>query len=65
MGAWGVRIRPKAKPCTHCGETKEPSAFPGNKKTRDGLSSWCRGCHNKASREWRRRQRPRAQERAA
>lgn len=64
IGAWGVKVEPKAKPCTHCGATKEPSDFPDNGKCRDGKSSWCRGCHNQASREWRRRQRPQAQQAA-
>ena len=40
----------KNKTCTKCGEAKKPADFPGNKRTRDGLSSWCRRCHNEARR---------------
>jgi hypothetical protein len=37
IGAWGVKVEPKAKPCTHCGATKEPSDFPDNGKCREEL----------------------------
>jgi hypothetical protein len=40
----------KEKVCTRCGEAKEPSLFPPNRRTRDGLSSWCRACVNEARR---------------
>jgi hypothetical protein len=40
----------KKKTCTKCGEAKEPAEFPCNKRTSDGLSSWCRSCHNEARR---------------
>jgi hypothetical protein len=40
----------KNKACTRCGDAKEPAEFPRNKRTRDGLSSWCRSCHNEARR---------------
>ena len=40
----------KKKACTKCGEEKEPAGFPGNKRTRDGLGSWCRACVNEARR---------------
>ena len=40
----------KKKTCTRCGEAKEPAEFPGNKRTRDGLGSWCRACVNEARR---------------
>lgn len=36
--------------CTKCGETKEPALLPPNKRTRDGLGSWCRSCVNEARR---------------
>lgn len=32
------------KPCTACGEWLPTSSFYSNPKTRDRLSSWCRGC---------------------
>ena len=38
------------KTCAKCGEAKEPALFPPNKRTRDGLSSWCRACTNEARR---------------
>jgi hypothetical protein len=41
------------KTCRHCGETKAASDFPRNQRVSDGLSSWCRLCHNAASAEWR------------
>jgi hypothetical protein len=53
MGAWGTKVEPKRKACTHCGGTKAPANFPPNKRTRDGLSSWCRSCHNEATQQWR------------
>jgi hypothetical protein len=40
----------KKKTCTRCGETKEPPEFPLNKRTRDGLGSWCRAWVNEARR---------------
>ena len=40
----------KNRTCTKRGEAKEPAEFTGNKRTRDGLSSWCRSCHNEARR---------------
>lgn len=42
---------PAVKVCRHCGETKPVSAFPRNRATRDGLSSWCRLCHYAATRK--------------
>jgi hypothetical protein len=38
------------KSCTRCGEAKEPALFPPNRRTRDGLGSWCRACVNEARR---------------
>ena len=43
-------IEVKEKLCRKCGETKISTAFPPNPKVRDGLSSWCRACHNAAVR---------------
>jgi len=40
----------KKKTCTKCREAKEPGEFPPSKRTRDGLSSWCRSCVNEARR---------------
>jgi hypothetical protein len=34
--------------CTHCGETKPEAEFPANPRKKNGLSSWCRDCHNEA-----------------
>ena len=38
------------KTCTRCGEAKKQAEFPRNKRTRDGLGSWCRACVNEARR---------------
>jgi hypothetical protein len=43
----------REKTCRHCGETKAASDFPHNRNVSDGLSSWCRACHNEASAKWR------------
>ncbi len=32
------------KKCTKCGQTLPKSSFTKNKRTRDGLSGWCRTC---------------------
>ncbi len=37
------------KTCRHCGEQKATDEFPANRRCRDGLSSWCRACHDEAS----------------
>jgi hypothetical protein len=56
-----LRRHPKGdKPCPKCGEWKPLAAFPPNRKTLDGLSSWCRVCHVAATREWRARRSARA-----
>jgi hypothetical protein len=34
--------------CVHCCADKPASAFPANPRKRNGLSSWCRRCHNEA-----------------
>jgi 5-methylcytosine-specific restriction endonuclease McrA len=41
------------KRCVRCGEEKYSELFPSDKRNRDGLSSFCRLCHNKASAKWR------------
>lgn len=40
------------KICTNCGIKKDVSEFPKNKKSKDGLHSWCRKCHNEKTKEW-------------
>jgi len=40
------------KTCTKCGEAKPTSDFGKHKATKDGLCSWCRSCHRKATSEW-------------
>lgn len=42
------------KACRKCLRPLPPAAFPRNKSTRDGLSSWCRDCHREAVRRTRR-----------
>jgi hypothetical protein len=44
---------PETKTCCHCGTDKPASDFPRNHRMRDGLSSWCRACHNGAVRRHR------------
>jgi hypothetical protein len=34
------------KRCPECGKYKEPSEFPRNKRTKDGLATYCKPCHN-------------------
>jgi hypothetical protein len=41
------------KTCRHCSETKPLEDFPPNRRTHDRLSSWCKGCHMQATRQWR------------
>jgi hypothetical protein len=43
------------KTCRKCGETKQVAEFRRNPRCRDGLSSWCSGCHVEATRRYRRR----------
>jgi hypothetical protein len=45
------------KLCTHCREWLLLADFPPNPQISTGLSSWCRECHRKATREWRKRHR--------
>lgn len=56
------RALPAAKTCTKCGSTKPGAAFPPSIQTKDGTDSWCRSCHNEASR--RRRQTPEGRKKA-
>jgi hypothetical protein len=46
---------PIEKRCRHCDETKPLAEFPPNHHVKDGLSSWCRGCHYDATRQWKAR----------
>ena len=41
------------KTCRKCGESKDADEFPVNGRMGDGLSPWCRSCHNAASQKWR------------
>ena len=36
--------------CTNCERRLPAEAFPPNRHAKSGLSSWCRQCHNAASR---------------
>jgi hypothetical protein len=50
--------RTPVKTCSRCGEIKPTSSeFPANKHMKDGLSSWCRFCHNEATRRSKARRR--------
>lgn len=40
------------KRCRHCETQKPVTDFPANRRTKDGLSSWCRSCHYEATRRW-------------
>jgi hypothetical protein len=41
--------------CVRCGETKPAMAFAANRNKANGLSSWCRDCHDSDSRSRTRR----------
>jgi hypothetical protein len=43
--------------CRKCGEAKRCDEFKPNPRKRNGLSSYCRDCHNAATRSWREEQR--------
>jgi hypothetical protein len=43
--------------CKHCQQSKETTDFPKAKRTRSGLSPWCKACHVEATRVWRERKR--------
>jgi hypothetical protein len=53
----GMPLPPGHKQCTNCGHGKPHEEFPPDKKTRDGLASWCRECKAVANRERRERAR--------
>jgi hypothetical protein len=57
-----VEIGTVTKTCTKCGETKEAGEFRRNRRMRDGLSSWCAGCHCEADRRYREQNRDRINE---
>lgn len=38
-----------SKKCPHCKMDKEKTEFYNNKSYKDGLSSWCKLCHNEAA----------------
>lgn len=38
--------------CSRCKERKFVNKFSKNRYQRDGLSSWCKKCHNEYIREW-------------
>jgi predicted sulfurtransferase len=45
------------KRCRNCGQVKRSQEFRRNARCRDGLSSWCAGCHVEATRAYRQRRR--------
>lgn len=40
------------KTCRKCQKAAPAAEFPANKRTRDGLTSWCRECHYAATKAW-------------
>ena len=54
-----VAKNPMTKTCRHCDQTKPIEDFPAHARTLDGLSSWCRRCHNAACRRSREKRRER------
>jgi hypothetical protein len=40
------------KQCTHCGNTKPVEQFGRNRRTRDGISSYCFECARAAYKTW-------------
>jgi hypothetical protein len=46
---------PPTKRCRHCGSTKARADFKHNVRVSDGLSSWCRACHNESTKAWKAR----------
>lgn len=40
------------KQCKKCAELKDLSEFNKDKRSKDGLSYWCRKCHNKQKNQW-------------
>jgi post-segregation antitoxin (ccd killing protein) len=47
------------KVCRHCGQRRKEAKFPRSRRSKDGLSSWCRACHVEATRRWREENRER------
>lgn len=45
--------KPATSHCVRCGETKPASEFYKDKKTKDGLHSYCKDCSKAKIREWR------------
>lgn len=43
----------KTKVCRKCGIEKNIEEFPKHKIMKNGYNSWCKLCHNNASKEWR------------
>jgi hypothetical protein len=41
-----------SKKCRKCCWDLPRDSFPPQKQARDGLSSWCKGCHRDAVRRW-------------
>lgn len=41
------------KTCRKCEKTAPETEFPASKRMQDALSSWCRECHNEATKAWR------------
>lgn len=44
------------KVCTKCKTDKPYDDFRKNRRCRDGLSSWCKKCHQKGSADWAKRE---------
>lgn len=42
------------KTCKNCGARRALSKFSRHRGTKDGLSPWCKECHNASVRKWRR-----------
>jgi hypothetical protein len=43
-----VKAQAKTKVCVRCKKRKASSKFGNHKRTKDGLSSWCKPCHVEA-----------------
>jgi hypothetical protein len=41
------------KRCSKCGQIKQETEFVKSKKSKDGLASYCKECHNRWARAWR------------
>lgn len=40
------------KQCRKCGQNKDVRDFPKYKRSKDGLFSYCKKCHNECGKEW-------------